>query len=145
MAPHSSNFDYVLTVGIILSCGLKTSYLAKESLFRFPLGIVIRGFGGIPIDRSSPQGVVSQMTELFNSSSQLVLGIAPEGTRSAVKRWRSGFALIAQSANVPVQPAIVDYAQKHITFTPLIEEVDNADKTLGAVQAAAEQGSAKLR
>lgn len=144
VAPHSSNFDFVLTVGIILSCGLKTSFLAKSSLFRFPLGMIIRGFGGIPVDRSSPQGVVGQMTDLFNSSSQLVLGIAPEGTRSAVKRWRSGFALIAKAANIPVQPAIVDYAQKHITFTPLIEQVDDADATVSAVQAAAAHGSAKL-
>jgi 1-acyl-sn-glycerol-3-phosphate acyltransferase len=144
VAPHSSNFDYILTVGVILSLGLKSSYLAKASLFWFPLGVLIRGFGGIPIDRNSSNGVVGQMAQLFRESPRLVLGIAPEGTRRKVNRWRSGFALIAQAANVPVQPAVVDYQQKVVTFTDLIDDVSNAEQTLVQVQNAAATGHPKL-
>ena len=123
-----------------MSLGLKSSYLAKASLFRFPLGIVIRGFGGIPVDRSSSSGVVTQMTHLFHNTPKLVLGIAPEGTRQKVHRWRSGFALIAQAANVPVQPAVIDYKQKVVTFTPLIVDVSDPEQTLQQVQQDAAAG-----
>jgi 1-acyl-sn-glycerol-3-phosphate acyltransferase len=139
VAPHTSNFDFVLTVGVILSLGLRTSYLAKASLFRFPLGMVMRLFGGIPVDRGSANGMVDQMTAQFAASPKMILGIAPEGTRQKVRKWRSGFALIAQSANVPVQPAIVDYRTKIVTFSRLIVDVADADETLRIVQQEAMQ------
>jgi len=140
VAPHSSNFDFVLTVGVIMSLGLKASYLAKSSLFRFPLGMVIRVFGGIPVDRSSANGVVEQMRAQFAVSPKLILGIAPEGTRQTVRRWRSGFALIAQAANVPVLPAVINYETKVVTFSDLVDKVDDADGTLNAVKLAAAAG-----
>jgi 1-acyl-sn-glycerol-3-phosphate acyltransferase len=140
VAPHTSNFDFLLTVGVILSLGLKTSYLAKASLFRFPLGIVIRAFGGIPVDRSNTNGLVAQMATKFATSPQLILGIAPEGTRENVRRWRSGFALIAQAADVPIQPAVVNYATKVVTFTRLVTDVSNVEATLNAVKSAAATG-----
>ena len=141
VAPHSSNIDFLLTMWVIMSLGLQCSFLAKASLFRLPLGWIMRFFGGIPVDRSSRHGVVEQMTERFRQSSQLVLGIAPEGTRGAVDRWRSGFAQIAQAANIPVQPAIIDYARKCVTFATLIEDVGDVQNTVLAMQSAARQGS----
>lgn len=143
VAPHTSNFDFVLTVGVILSLGLKTSYFAKASLFRFPLGMVMRLFGGIAIDRSTSNGMVEQMAAQFAASPKMILGIAPEGTRRNVRKWRSGFALIAQAANVPVQPAIVNYASKVVTFSRLIDDVADADETLRTMQHAAAQGQGK--
>ncbi len=140
VAPHTSNFDFVLTVGVILSLGLRTSFLAKASLFRFPLKYVMQLFGGIAVDRASTSGLVEQLSAQFDTSPKMILGIAPEGTRKNVRRWRSGFALIAQAANVPVQPAIVDYVNKTVTFTALITEVTDADATLRAVQQAASAG-----
>jgi 1-acyl-sn-glycerol-3-phosphate acyltransferase len=141
VAPHSSNIDFVLTVGVILSLSLRCSFLAKASLFRFPLSLLMRGFGGIPVDRSSSQGVVEQLTEHFRRSPQMILGITPEGTRRQVDRWRSGFAQIAQAADIPVLPAIIDYRQKCVTFGPLIEDVSNVDETVRTVQTAALQGT----
>lgn len=141
VAPHSSNVDFLLTVGVIMSLGLRCSFLAKASLFWFPLGYVMRLFGGIPVDRSSSHGVVEQMVDGFDASTELVLGIAPEGTRQQVNRWRSGFAQIAQRADVPIQPAIVDYRHKQVTFSPLIEDVSNVETTLQAMQAAAAHGT----
>jgi 1-acyl-sn-glycerol-3-phosphate acyltransferase len=100
----------------------------------------MRLFGGIAVDRASTTGLVEQLAAQFDVSPKMILGIAPEGTRRDVTRWRSGFALIAQAANVPVQPAIVDYANRTITFTALITEIDDADATLHAVQRAASAG-----
>jgi 1-acyl-sn-glycerol-3-phosphate acyltransferase len=143
VAPHTSNFDFMLTVGVIWSLGLKASFLAKRSLFRFPLGYVIRGFGGIPVDRDRKNGVVEDMATHFANNPKLILGIAPEGTRRAVTRWRSGFALIAQAANVPVLPAIISYREKVVTFKSLIEDVGDADHTLAMMQQAAASGSGR--
>jgi len=141
LAPHSSNIDFILTMGVIMSLGLRCSFLAKTSLFRFPLGILMRLFGGIAVDRTSSHGVVEQMVARFREAPALVLGIAPEGTRQQVDRWRSGFAQIAQGAEVPVQPAIVDYRRRRVTFCPLIEDVSNVEVTLQAMQTAAAEGA----
>ena len=141
VAPHSSNIDFILTMGVIMSLGLKCSFLAKRTLFHFPLGFLMRLFGGIPVDRSSSHGVVEQLIKQFQNSSDLVLGIAPEGTRQQVQRWRSGFAQIAQGANVPVLPAIVDYRAKCVTFRALIEDVSDVEATLQAIQGAASTGA----
>lgn len=144
VAPHSSNFDFMLTVGVIWSLGLKASFLAKRSLFKFPLGYVIRGFGGIPVDRTSKNGVVGDMTDYFASHPKLILGIAPEGTRREVSRWRSGFALIAQAADVPILPAIINYQTKIVSFKNLIEDVSDAELTLLQMQQAAASGSGRM-
>lgn len=140
VAPHSSNMDFVLAVAVFWGLGLKTSYLAKRSLFQFPLGILMRGLGGIPVDRSSPQGVVDALTAQFRSSAELVVGITPEGTRSGVRQWKSGFARIAQGAGVPVLPAVVNYAERVVYLRPVIEG-GRAEDILAATQAAAAVGS----
>ena len=141
VAPHTSNFDFVLTAMVIWSLGLRASYLAKRSLFRFPLGVVMRYFGGIPVDRSAPQGLVEQMTARFQAAPQLVLGITPEGTRGSVSRWKLGFALIAQSAEVPVLPAIINYRKRIVEFHPLIDKLDDRNETLATLQSAAATGA----
>ncbi len=141
VAPHSSNIDFVLTIAVIWGLGLKAEYLAKESLFRFPLGLLMRAFGGIPVERDSPHGLVGQMVEQFNERSSLVLGITPEGTRRSASGWKRGFALIAQGANVPVLPAILNYRTRIIRFGDLITEVGNVDDTMLVMQQAAATGA----
>lgn len=140
VAPHSSNLDFLLTVGVIWSLGLKASFLAKRSLFFFPLSYLMNAFGGIPVDRNSANGVVGDMTAHFQRVPQLILGITPEGTRSKVSQMKSGFALIAQAANVPVLPAIIDYRDKIVTFKPLITDVSDTETTMTAMREAAASG-----
>ena len=141
LAPHSSNVDFILSVAVFWGLGLRTSYLAKHSLFRFPLGYIMRGLGGIPVDRRSPQGMVEQLAEQFSKREQLVVGITPEGTRGAVREWKSGFARIAVRSQVPVLPAIVNYAEKMIYFQPAITTLESADDVLEATRVAAQVGS----
>ena len=101
----------------------------------------MRGLGGIPVDRSSPQGMVEQMTEQFAKRKQLVVGITPEGTRGAVRKWKSGFARIAVSSGVPVLPAIVNYRERMIYLQPAIANIDSVDELLTATKSAAGVGS----
>ena len=64
-APHTSNWDlaYMLAMGWIY--GTRIRWFGKHTLFRPPMGWVLRRVGGIPIDRRSPHGVVEQMAQRF--------------------------------------------------------------------------------
>lgn len=140
VAPHSSNIDWILSVVVIWGLGLRASYLVKHTFFRFPLEPILRFLGAIPVDRSSSQGLVEQLSRRFDEQSQLVLGITPEGTRGKVREWKKGFALIAQAANVPILPTILNYKSKTVSFHPPITDVSDPDRVLVTVQAAAATG-----
>jgi 1-acyl-sn-glycerol-3-phosphate acyltransferase len=113
-APHTSNWDFILGMTTALAIGLRFKWLAKHTIFNNPLGPVLKFFGGIPVDRGVRSSVIEKMTEMFNNSEQLVLGITPEGTRSKTEFWKSGFYYIALSAKIPIYFAYLDYGNKKI-------------------------------
>lgn len=118
-APHSSNWDGVWGLGAKLALGLDIKILGKDSLFRIPvLGLVLRRMGVIPVDRSAAHGVVEQSAALIRGSDRLWYGLAPEGTRRRVERWKSGFWKIAKAADVPVLPAYFNYDRRVIGIGP---------------------------
>lgn len=114
VAPHTSAWDFVVGVLASLALDLRASWLGKHALFRWPFRGVLRWLGGIPIDRRASHGVVETMVELFGSRRELILGIAPEGTRRKVDAWKTGFYHIARGANVPIVPCYIDYRRKVI-------------------------------
>jgi len=116
VAPHTSNWDFVVGVMGMFAGGLRLSWFGKHTLFRKPFGSLMRWLGGIPVDRATAQGSVQQIVDVFRSRSQLLLALAPEGTRSAVAEWRSGFWRIADAAEVPIVPVFFDYARRVIGF-----------------------------
>ncbi|MBX9401337.1 lysophospholipid acyltransferase family protein [Lysobacter sp. BMK333-48F3] len=114
-APHSSNWDGVWGFAAKAALGLDVKIIAKESLFRVPgLGWLLRRLGVIPINRSAAHGVIDQATAMIRGAEKFWLGIAPEGTRKAVERWKAGFWKIAKAADVPVIPAYFHYPDKVI-------------------------------
>lgn len=115
-APHTSNWDFFLFLAALHHFDIKMRFLGKHSLFRFPFGFMFRKVGGIPVDRSRPGGMVGQVKAAFDREAEMILVIAPEGTRSAAPSWRSGFVEIAEAAGVPVVPAGVDGARKVLTI-----------------------------
>jgi 1-acyl-sn-glycerol-3-phosphate acyltransferase len=116
IAPHTSNWDFVIAVAAMLAIQIKIRFLGKNTLFFWPFKIWLEHIGGIPVERSSSYGIVEQMVTLFKDKEQLVLAIAPEGTRRKVKEWKSGFLYIAHQAKVPVVPLSLDFAKKEITI-----------------------------
>ncbi len=112
VAPHTTNFDFILSMGYIDYWGRNVNYMAKKELFKWPLGILMRGTGSIPIDRSKNLNVVQQMAEEFAKRDELILIIAAEGTRRAVKKWKTGFYHIAKEANVPLWVGKIDAKNK---------------------------------
>ncbi|WP_225205485.1 lysophospholipid acyltransferase family protein [Novosphingobium huizhouense] len=119
-APHTSNWDFVYFLGLVNALGLDTRFMAKDSLFRWPLGRFMRDMGGIAIDRKHRRNVVQAMIEEFGRRDRFVLTIAPEGTRSAVTQWRTGFYQIALGAGVPMVVGLMDYGTKTGGLGPTI-------------------------
>jgi 1-acyl-sn-glycerol-3-phosphate acyltransferase len=114
VAPHTSNWDFVVCAALMLALDLRLSFLGKHSLFFWPMSILMRWLGGIPVDRSSARGVVGDTLSAFADRPQLVLALAPEGTRVAVTRFRTGFLQIAHGAGVPVLLVAIDNAARTI-------------------------------
>ena len=118
VAPHTSNWDFVVGVAAMFALDLRIEFLGKHTLFRGPLGAFMRWIGGIPVDRSNPQGVVDEAIAAFGRVDQRLLAIAPQGTRKRGARFKSGFLRIAHGAGVPVVLAALDYGARCVRFGP---------------------------
>lgn len=116
-APHTSNWDFVMAMAIKWGYGLDFRWIGKHTLFRGPFGPVMRLMGGIPINRELHQGLVARAIDLFRSEPRLMLAITPEGTRSRVQRWKTGFYHIATGAEVPIVCAYIDYPGRMVQFS----------------------------
>jgi 1-acyl-sn-glycerol-3-phosphate acyltransferase len=117
-APHTSNWDLLSALLIKYGAGLNMHWIGKDSAFRWPVGGVMRRLGGIPVNRRSSNNFVNQIVEVFNRMENLVVAIAPEGTRSKTGYWKTGFYYIALGARVPIALGYVDYGQKTVGIGP---------------------------
>lgn len=112
--PHTSNWDF--SVGVLArgATDLPVSYVAKDSLFRWPFGAVFRALGGIPVNRRISTGFIGQLVGRFAAAERLYIAIAPEGTRGHVNHLKSGFYYLALQASVPLGLGFVDYRLKEV-------------------------------
>jgi len=117
-APHTTNWDFVVALAAAFSLRLGFSWVGKHLLFRPPVRWFFRWLGGIPVDRRASHGFVQQMVGEFERRSRFLLAIAPEGTRKAVDRWKTGFYHIAHGAGVPIVIVTFDNARKAIHIGP---------------------------
>lgn len=120
-APHTSNWDFLLMLCAALQMGITPRWFGKHSLFRFPFGPVMRWMGGIAIDRTNSNRVVDDIAGEFNRQPNLILILAPEGTRSKVEQWKSGFYHIARLAGVPVVMVAIDGEQRSLRLVGKVE------------------------
>ena len=114
VAPHTSNWDFLLGIAAAKAIRLDAHFIAKHTLFRKPFGWVFRGLGGIPVHRGQGRNLSEQMAEHFRSRDHFILGMAPEGTRSKLNHWKTGFYYIARVAEVPIVMAFLDYGRKEV-------------------------------
>ncbi|WP_394173971.1 lysophospholipid acyltransferase family protein [Thalassotalea litorea] len=135
VAPHTSNWDFFVGLAAKWALNLRVSFLGKDAVFKGPIGWWMRKIGGIAIDRSAPHGVVGQMVEEFNSRDELLLVIAPEGTRKKVPEWKKGFMFIARDAQIPVLPVEFDFKHKRIVFYPTCHIDSDVESQLQTIKA----------
>ncbi len=133
-APHTSNWDAILFLGVIFRLRADVHVMAKAEAFRFPVAGFFRYCGGIPVDRSKSTGLVDQMVKVFNESEKFILTIAPEGTRHQVVEWKRGFYYIAKGAGVPIVLAVVDGRHKNVRIDQVFYPTDDAEADLKAIQ-----------
>ncbi|MDD3321072.1 MAG: lysophospholipid acyltransferase family protein [Paludibacter sp.] len=135
IAPHTSNWDFLIGKLFYWSLNRKSAFLMKKSWFFFPLGTLFRNMGGIPIDRSKRTSVTDQLAAEFTKYDKFHIGITPEGTRSRVKKWKMGFYHIAVKAHVPIQLAYIDYLNKEMGIKEVFYPTGDENVDLEKIQA----------
>ncbi len=121
-APHTTNWDFIFFLGTAIKVGIEPNFIGKHSLFRWPMARFMYDMGGIAVDRRAKnRNYVDQVVAEYARRDELALVIAPEGTRSAISEWKSGFYHIAVGAGVPIVPAWVDHATMNGGVGPAIE------------------------
>lgn len=135
--PHTSNWDFVVLQAVAFHFGIKLNWLGKKQLFPFGFATIMRKLGGIPVDRSAPQGLVHQVAdEIRNAPGTVRLCVPPEGTRGRVDAWKSGFYRIALAANVPLQVAVVNFEKKVVGFGITIHPTGDVRADMDRIRAA---------
>jgi 1-acyl-sn-glycerol-3-phosphate acyltransferase len=112
VAPHTSNWDFLVMLLLAIALRLKVTWMGKHTLFRPPFGWIMRRLGGLPINRSARHNMVQQAVNSFRTHDRLMLAILPEGTRKRAHYWKSGFYHIALGAQVPIALGFADYQRK---------------------------------
>lgn len=134
-APHSSNWDGFWGFAAKLAMGLDIKILGKRELFWWPLGPILRALGVIAVDRGAAQGVVGEVAAMITQSDVFWFGLAPEGTRKPVERWKTGFWKIARAADVPVLPAYFHYPDRVIGIGPVFRLTDDMAADIARIRA----------
>ena len=133
MLPHTSNWDFVLGLAVAFNLRLKISFFGKHSIFIPPFDRILHRLGGIPIERSTKHGLVDAMASKMREAESMVLCLSPEGTRSPISPWKTGFLHIAHKANVPVFLVAFNKKKKLIEFGPLHNIGDNTQYELNKI------------
>jgi 1-acyl-sn-glycerol-3-phosphate acyltransferase len=135
----------VHAVAVVFALDLRVAFIGKHSLFRGPLGRFMRWLGGLPVDRSRPNGLVDDMVSAFARHDALWLGIAPEGTRSRVDGFKSGFYRIALGAGVPILPAALNYRERALILLPPIVPHADVERGVAELEALFDEHGARRR
>jgi 1-acyl-sn-glycerol-3-phosphate acyltransferase len=135
VAPHTTNWDFPLGVLVRGMTGRQIRYLGKKELFNPPLGWFFRALGGVPVDRQKSQSMVDKVVEIFREQESFLLALAPEGTRSKVADWRTGFYHIARKAEVPIQMVGLDYSRREVEIMDLYYPSGSIEKDMPEIKA----------
>lgn len=135
VAPHTSNWDFPVGAAAKLALRLEATFLGKHTLFRFPLGILMRALGGLPVDRSASHDLVTGIVAEFARRDRMVLVVAPEGTRKKVERWKTGFYHIAHGARVPIVPVGLNWGTRRIQLGAPVTTTGDAEADIAKLRA----------
>lgn len=145
VAPHTSNWDFLVGLQAMFALGLRLSYLAKHTLFWFPLGTIMRWLGGVAVNRSVHADRVRDAIEEFKRRDKLILVVTPEGTRKRVPRWKRGFYHVATGAGVPIVPVSFDYSRRVIRIEPQFTPTGDLDADIATLRGMYRPEMAKRR
>lgn len=134
-APHTSNWDLPFTLLIAFALRARIHWLGKTAIFHRPFKGFFQWLGGIPVERSQADNLVEQSIQQFQRNDQLILTIAPAGTRKRVNKWKSGFYRIACGAGVPIVLGFLDYRRKVGGIGPVVYPTGNIAADMKTIRA----------
>ncbi|MBQ3957763.1 MAG: 1-acyl-sn-glycerol-3-phosphate acyltransferase [Bacteroidaceae bacterium] len=135
LAPHTSNWDFFIGQVYSLATGRRCNFMMKKQWFFWPLGIIMRRLGGIPIDRTRRSGITDQLAQQAIERSEFRLCITPEGTRKANSEWKKGFYFIALKANLPILLFGLDYAERRIVCHKTLRPTGDVEADMKEIKA----------
>lgn len=133
-APHTSNYDFIIGLLIKIIKEVKINFLGKASLFVFPFGYFFRSVGGVPINRKKNMNMVDTTVNEFNQRAHFIIAISPEGTRSKVNKWKTGFYYIALQAKVPIVAFTFDFGKRQTQIFPPFYATGNIENDFNYLQ-----------
>jgi 1-acyl-sn-glycerol-3-phosphate acyltransferase len=134
VAPHTSNWDFPIGLMVCFALDLRVYWMGKDALFPWPVGWLMRWLGGIPVDRSKSGNLVQGTIDTFNRNQRLMVVIPPEGTRSKVARWKTGFYYIAQGAKVPIGLGFIDFKRKLAGIDQIFQPTGDIESDMVEIQ-----------
>ena len=134
VAPHTSNWDGIFGVATVAGLDAKITFIGKHTAFRYGLGAFLRYMGGIPVDRSKPGGIIRDAIDQIKKIDGSLIAMSPEGTRSKVKEWKTGFLRIAKELNTNIIPASLDFEKKEILLGKAFVPSGNNEEDIRALK-----------
>ena len=134
-APHTSNWDFPVALMVCFALRLRVYWMGKDSLFPPLLGGVMRWLGGIPVNRARSGNLVQATVDAYNSNARLIVIVPPEGTRSKVTQWKTGFYYIAQGAGVPIALGYLDFRKKEAGLSRMFQPSGDIAADMVEIQA----------
>lgn len=134
LAPHTSNMDFIIGKLASLYFQRKLKILVKKEMFVFPINILLKSAGAVPINRKTARGTIEQIVNLFNKHKSYAFAIAPEGTRAYVKSWKKGYYFIAEKAKVPIAVGFLDYKNKEVGIERILNISGDYKKDFEIIQ-----------
>jgi 1-acyl-sn-glycerol-3-phosphate acyltransferase len=134
-APHTSNWDFPVALMVCFALRLRVYWMGKASLFPPLLGAVMRWLGGIPVNRARSGNLVQATVDAYNSNQRLIVIVPPEGTRSKVPQWKTGFYYIALGAGVPIALGYLDFRRKEAGLSRMFEPTGDIAADMVEIQA----------
>lgn len=134
LAPHTSNWDFLIGELYNVSHRLKSKFLMKKEWFFWPMGALFRNMGGVPVYRQKHNSLTETMAEMARKTPFFRLCVTPEGTRHRVEEWKKGFYFIAQKADIPILLFGLDYAAKRIVCTKSIIPSGNVEEDMRTIK-----------
>jgi 1-acyl-sn-glycerol-3-phosphate acyltransferase len=134
-APHTSNWDWVLTMLLAWDSRVQIRLLVKESFFKGPVGIFMRATGAVELDRTNPAGTIKKLLADAETDEAFLLGIAAEGTRSKGEYWKSGFYRISQKTGIPITLAFLDKPSRTVGWGPTFQPTGDVGADMDRIRA----------
>lgn len=137
--PHTSVMDFIISYLFYTQFGKVAHVMIKKEFFKWPFGWFLRKAGCVPVDRSNSVAMVKSLIEEMDKEEEFVLAIAPEGTRKPIKKWKTGYHLIAKTVGCPVYMGYFDWGKKRVSRGEKVELTDNAREDTDRIQALYEE------